>query len=540
MALISVDAGGLGRFMRVNKALCDLSGYARDELERSEVETLTHGEDLEHAVAAMARLLAGGSEGYQLEERLVHAESHAIWVLVSTTLVRDAAGEPLYCIRQVQDIEERKRFEGQLGFLADHDPLTGLYNRRRFVRELSQRMAYARRYGSGGAVLFLDIDDFKYVNDTLGHKTGDEVISAVGCIVQQRVRVTDVLARLGGDEFGVLLPEASEEEAQILARGLAAAVREGSAPLVGEGRPHVTVSVGVSAFDRPRGELTADDILVEADLAMYAAKEDGRDRVALSSSEHKERMRARINWTERLSRAVEDDHFVLYCQPILDLSSGSVSQHELLLRLRGEGELILPASFLYTAERFGSILALDRWVLSRGMRLIAEQRAAGRQLRLEINLSGRSVTDPQLPEFIEQELEATAIDPASLVLEVTETAAIANMDQARRFAARLGEIGCGFALDDFGAGFGSFYYLKHIPFDYVKIDGEFIRHLPASSTDQLILESIVGMCKGLGKRTIAEFVGDEKTVEVLREHDVDYAQGYHVGRPRPLNEALAT
>jgi EAL domain-containing protein (putative c-di-GMP-specific phosphodiesterase class I) len=237
---------------------------------------------------------------------------------------------------------------------------------------------------------------------------------------------------------------------------------------------------------------------------------------------------------------VQDGLFELYCQPIVKLANDSISQWELLLRLPGDGgELILPAQFLYTAERSGLILDIDRWVLSQAMRLIAEQRDAGCEVRLEVNLSGRSVGDPELLTLIEQGLEARAINPANLVLEVTETAAIANMDRARGFATKLRALGCGFALDDFGAGFGSFYYLKHIPFDYVKIDGEFIRNLPSSSTDQLILDSIVQMSKGLGKYTIAEFVSDSETVQVLKEHGVDYAQGYYLGKPRPVSEAQA-
>jgi EAL domain-containing protein (putative c-di-GMP-specific phosphodiesterase class I) len=252
-------------------------------------------------------------------------------------------------------------------------------------------------------------------------------------------------------------------------------------------------------------------------------------------------MRGSVTWTERLRKAVEESLFVLYCQPILDLRTDTVSQYELLLRLPGDqGEPILPAAFLYTAERSGLISAIDRWVVAEGIRVIAERRDAGQDLQFEINVSGPSVSDPELPEFIEEQLSATAIDPASLILEVTESAAVANMDQAMKFAARLTEIGCGFALDDFGAGFGSFYYLKYIPFDYVKIDGEFIRSVSASGRDQLILDSIVQMSKGLGARTIAEFVGDRETVGLLRDHGVDYAQGYHLGRPRPLPEGLSS
>jgi EAL domain-containing protein (putative c-di-GMP-specific phosphodiesterase class I) len=338
----------------------------------------------------------------------------------------------------------------------------------------------------------------------------------------------------------VLLPNATIAEARTLAESLLEAVRKGCSVPLGEGR-RLSASIGISGFNEPGKDLTPDDILIDADVGMYAAKEGGKDRVMVASEATKERMRSRVTWAERVRSAVKHDMFELYCQPIVSLASDSITQWELLLRLPGDGdELILPSQFLYTAERSELILDIDRWVLTQATRLIAQQRDAGHDLRLEVNLSGRSVGDTQLLDLIERELEGKAIDPASLVLEVTETAAIANMDRARDFATRLRAIGCGFALDDFGAGFGSFYYLKHIPFDYVKIDGEFIQNLPASSTDQLILDSIVQMSKGLGKRTIAEFVGDGDTVDVLKAHGVDYAQGYHLGRPRPVSIALGS
>ena len=537
IALISIDPQIEGSFLRVNRALCELTGYSSEKLQLTGIHALLHPDDLPTDIAAMKRLNEGEVDGFQLEQRLLHAERHAVWVTVNATLVRDATGNPLYCIRQLQDIEERKRYEGELGYLVEHDPLTGLLNRRGFVRELTQQIAYARRYGDGGAVLFLDLDDFKYVNDTLGHSTGDEVISDLARVVRKRLRETDIFARLGGDEFAVLLPHTSVSEAETVSNSLLEAVRDGCALSPGEGR-RVTISVGITGFQEPGKDLTPDDILIDADVAMYAAKEAGKDRVAVASKATKERMRSRITWAERVRRAVQDGLFELYCQPIVKLANDSVSQWELLLRLPGDGgELILPAQFLYTAERSGLILDIDRWVLSQAMQLIAEQRDTGCEVRLEVNLSGRSVGDPELLTLIEHGLKDRAINPANLILEVTETAAIANMDRARAFATKLRALGCGFALDDFGAGFGSFYYLKHIPFDYVKIDGEFIRNLPSSSTDQLILDSIVQMSKGLGKYTIAEFVGDSETVQLLKEHGVDYAQGYHLGKPRPVSEA---
>ncbi len=537
-ALVSIEAASAGRVLRANRALAALTGFAAEILERTVISALLHPDDAASDQAAMERLNAGELDGFQLEQRLLHAAQHAVWVTVDAALVRDDNGDPLYCIRQLQNIEERKRYEGELGYLVEHDPLSGLLNRRGFVRELTHEMAYSRRYGGAGAVLFLDLDDFKWVNDTLGHNVGDEVLTEVGRLLTERLRETDALARLGGDEFAVLLPHTSSKEALLLAKSLMASVRDECAVALPAGR-QVTLSAGINRFDRPGEDVTADDVLVDADSAMYAAKDAGKGRVAVASAATHDRIRSRVTWSERVRRAVQEGLFVLYCQPIIDLTSNTVFQWELLLRLPGDrGELILPAQFLYTAERSGLISEIDRWVSSEALKLIASQRDDGREVRLAVNISGRSVGDPELLALIKQGLEETGIDPASLILEVTETAAIANMDRARGFATKLQSLGCRFALDDFGAGFGSFYYLKHIPFDYVKIDGEFIRNLPASITDQLILDSIVQMSTGLGKHTIAEFVGDQETVRTLKEHGVDYGQGFHLGRPIPVSEAL--
>jgi diguanylate cyclase (GGDEF)-like protein/PAS domain S-box-containing protein len=547
IALVSIDPASEGRVLQVNRALCELSGASSAELLGTDLRAMLHPDDIDPDLAASTRLACGDHSGFRLEQRLLRGGREPVWVLVNAWLVRDASGKPIYCMRQLHDIDERKRFEGELGYLADHDPLTGLLNRRGFSLELTHQMADARRYGRGGAVLAIDLDDFKHVNDTLGHNVGDEVLRDFARTVQQRLRETDVFARLGGDEFAVLLPHASTGEAQTLSAGLLTAMRDADGVTIGEDR-RVTMSVGITDFHQPGKDLTADDILIDADLAMYEAKQAGKNRVAVVSATHRapvpsapgqKRIRSRVTWAERVRRAVREDLFVLHCQPIVELGSDTISQWELLLRLPGDhDELIKPAQFLYTAERSGLILEIDRWVLSEAIRLIAQQRDAGHQLRLEVNISGRSVGDPELLTLIEQQLQATSVDPSSLVLEVTETAAIANIGRARSFASSLTQIGCRFALDDFGAGFGSFYYLKHIPFDYVKIDGEFVRNLPASSTDQLILDSIVKMSNGLGKRTIAEFVGDHETVELLKAHGVDYAQGYHLGRPRPVSQAL--
>ena len=541
MAFASIDTQGFGSFLEVNPALCELTGYSEPELLATSVQALTHPDDAADAVSLLRELAAGEISRYQLEKRCVHASGDHAWVIVNASLLHDQQGRPLSAILQLQGIDERKHLEGQLEHLADHDPLTGLYNRRRFARELTRHIAYSRRYGGCGAVLMIDLDDLKRVNDRFGHAVGDELISGAAGLLRARLRSTDVLARMGGDEFAVLVPNATLPEAELLADELNHVLREecASSPAAVAGPPGVSASIGVAVFD-DRGDLTGHDVLVSADHAMYAAKEAGRDRYVSHSHDDAQQPggRGRLTWPGRIRRALEHDLFELHSQPILDLRTGDVPQHELLIRLPGEGsELIMPDAFLYTAERFGLVRELDRWVVSNAIELLA---ATGGALRLEVNLSGDSLTDADLPAFVESELERASVDPGDLIFEVTETAAIANIAQARSFIERLVDIGCSFALDDFGAGFGSYYYLKHLPLDYLKIDGEFVRNLPNSHTDQVLVRSVVEIARGLGKKTIAEFVGDEETVDVLKGLGVDFAQGFHTGRPRPVAEGLTS
>jgi len=532
MALSGLD----GRFIQVNDALCAITGYTREELEEMSFADLGHPADAGREEDMMRSLLSGEQSTYWMEKRYIDVVGQVVWVAVHATLVRAADGSPQHFLGQIQDVSERVRYEAQLQHMADHDPLTGLLNRRSFERELNQHITQVQRYGPEGAALVLDIDRFKHINDTLGHNIGDELIVKVAQTLRARLRESDVLARLGGDEFAVLLPRGGAAEANRVADEVLAAVRAQSVLTAAGRRRPITASIGIALFSDTE-RLSAEDVLVNADLAMYDAKEAGRDRAAAYSSQERgaSRMKARITWAERIREALEEDRFTLYAQPIVGLADGEVRQHELLLRMIDErGEVIPPAAFLGVAERFDLMPDIDRWVVARAIRLMAEQRAAGRDLVFEVNISGSSTGDPELLTIIERELAETGVDPVNLVLEVTETTAVANIPRAQQFAARLAELGCRFALDDFGAGFGSFYYLKHLPFDLLKIDGEFVRSCTTSTTDQLLIRAAVDIARGLGKKTIAEYVGDEATVELLRELGVDYAQGFHIGRPGPL------
>ena len=540
VCLISLGAADRGRLQQANPMLAELLGACAEDLGGVPLSSLTHPEDHAEIHARLAELAAGDVGQIEFEKRFMHRSGHPVWTLISAAPLPAAAGRPTVAVAHVMDISDRKRFEGQLQHLADHDALTGLFNRRRFGEELERARLHAKRFGEGGAVLFLDLDGFKFVNDTLGHAAGDELIGRVAGLLAANVRETDTLARVGGDEFAVLLARCDEAAAILVAEKLLATLRRDATTVRGDRGVRISSSIGIALFGGG-DEITADELVVEADIAMYDAKEAGRDCYAVyeRTAGHRELLSIRENWNERLRTAVARDEFVLHAQPIVPICSRGTPAFELLLRLPDDhGDLIPPGTFLYTAERFGLIEQIDRWVLRQAVRHLHASHSAGRDLMLTVNVSGRSMSDPTLGPYVAALLDDHCVRPQRLVIEITETAAITHIERARTLANELQGLGCQIALDDFGAGFASFYYLKHLNFDYLKIDGEFIHKLCATPTDQLVVQAVVTIARGLDMRTIAEFVGDDATIELLRELGVDYGQGFHLGRPAALDQSL--
>ena len=527
------------RVVEANPALARIVGFTPQELRGRPLSQLVHPEDLPRLSVAVAALRAGERRGMETEIRCLHATGQPVPTAVHAAALRDTDGGRSRVLVQVLDITERKRVEAHLQHMADHDPLTGLLNRRRFEQELERHVAHVRRYGPEGAVLVIDVDRFKQVNDAYGHTTGDRVIASVARVLHRRLRSTDTVARVGGDEFAVLLPKADRAEAEIVARRLVEAVRAQADPGDGE-RGHVTISVGATVLDE-RAELSAEAAVVDADLAMYDAKDSGGDGFAFFEAEvhARTRSRARTTWRDRIVDALAHDRFALVAQPVVDASSGVVVQHELLLRLTGShGDLIPPAAFLSIAERDGLIVAIDSWVARRAIGLLAELERNGAATPLEVNVSGRSLADTDLLAAIAGELRRTGIDPRNLVFEIPETAAVADIQLARAFAQQVRALGCRFAIDDFGAGLGSLYYLKHLPFDMLKLDGELVEQCSRTAADRLVIESAVRVAHGLGAVAIAEQVGDAETHALLASLGVDLIQGHHIAMPQPLAVAF--
>lgn len=428
-------------------------------------------------------------------------------------------------------ISALKQRDATLRKLAEHDPLTGLVNRGRFTELLREEVARMDRDGGSSALLFVDLDRFKYVNDIVGHAGGDKLLVQVANLLKSRMRETDVISRFGGDEFTVLARNVTREGALEVAKLIKEIMRDSY--FIDQQYPfNVYCSIGVAMIS-PRGG-SAEEVLLRADSACYEAKSGGRNRYHLYEvgDEGAANPLRDIGWSDLIKQALKDDRLNLAYQPIVRIDGQGPEYYEVLLRLPDlDGSTVPPSVFLPVAERFGLLADLDRWVIENAVRALAQFRAEGRDIVFSINLSGQTFDDPAIVKLIHENLRRYALPAGAVVFEITEQIAVRYMEKARRLMHSLTELGCRFSLDDFGVGFSSFNYLKHFPVSFIKIDGSFVENMTHETVDRAMVRSIAQIARALGKETIAEFVQNDATIDLLKQYKVDHVQGYHVGLP---------
>ncbi len=436
-----------------------------------------------------------------------------------------------------------QRYQTDLSFQTTHDSLTGLVNRREFERRIVAALNIAKSEQSEHVLLYMDLDQFKVVNDTCGHTAGDEYLRQLSAMLVDGLRKHDSLARLGGDEFGVLLEHCPQDRALQLADQLLGEIQDFR--FVWEGNSFTLgVSIGLVLINEQSENLSR--ILKAADAACYAAKDAGRNRIHVYDEDDSTLVRrhGEMQWVSRITEAVEEGRFHLYYQPIVPVDQRQIEglHMELLLRMEDRhGNIILPGAFLPAAERYNLMPHLDRWVTQTAFEWLAQNPDRLRELKLcTINLSGHSLGEGEFRQFVVEQLQKTGVPADKICFEITETAAIGNLMKATRFMSILRNLGCRFSLDDFGSGMSSFAYLKSLPVDYLKIDGLFVRDIMDDSIDYAMVKSINELGHVMGKLTVAEFVEKESILWKLREIGVDYAQGFGIARPRPLIEMDST
>ena len=414
--------------------------------------------------------------------------------------------------------------------LADHDSLTGLVNRSYFSRELDHELALAEGQVKPSALLFIDLDQFKYVNDTLGHAAGDRLLIQVSEALQNRMRDKDTIARFGGDEFTVLARGVDKREAQEVASSVLKLLQEMKF-VEGDQLLNIHCSIGVTMIDSHR--FSAHELLAQADMACHQAKTAGRNRSYFYEIEEdkKNKMIADMSWSQTIRNAIDNHGFVFCYQPIVSVKGNKCEYYEVLLRLPGKDELILPSAFLPAAERFGLMVEVDKCVISHAFLALSEYKKQGRIIKFSINISSQTFEDSSLIKFVREELKKNNISGSDIIFEITEQTAIKQLSRSKMIVRNLKALGCTFSLDNFGAGFSSLGYLKHVPIDYIKIDGTFIERLAKDTVDQTMVKSVVQIAKALGKQTVAEYVQDDETVRILKKIGVDYFQGNLIGKP---------
>lgn len=537
-AVITMDVEG--RVDRLNKIAQEMTGWNEREARGmllDEVMKVAIATTQEERVLAADGADGVADQGAQAAQpvRLIARDGREFTIEQNVAPIRDTSGQVIGSVMVFRDVSRSHELSRKLSWAASHDALTGLPNRRQFERRIAEMLDTARLERKRHALLYLDLDQFKVVNDTCGHVAGDELLRQLAGVLTSTMRSSDTLARLGGDEFGILLERCGTDNALAIAEKIRQAVVDFR--FVWQDKVfEIGASIGVMAISETSEGAAA--VMSAADVACYAAKDRGRNCVHLylPDDEVMSRRMGEMDWVQRIKQALKESRFCLYRQAIEpihgDMEKGS--HYEILIRLqRDDGSTVPPMAFIPAAERYNLMPAIDRWVVRSVLEFIAAH-TIDTDVRYAINLSGQSIGDAGLLEFITEEFRQRKIPPQVVCFEVTETAAIANLSQAGKFITALREIGCRFSLDDFGSGMSSLAYLKNLPVDSLKIDGAFVRDIVDDPVDYAMVNAINNIAHVMGIKTIAEFVENQDILDRLKTIGVDYAQGYHIHKPEPL------
>jgi diguanylate cyclase (GGDEF)-like protein/PAS domain S-box-containing protein len=529
MAIVASD----GHWVKVNRSLCEIVGYTEQEMLATHFQDITHENDLGNMMAEINKLLAGQTKTFQMEQRYLHKQGQAVWVLLSVTLVRDSEPDCVHLIFQIQDITDRKRAEERLLYDAFHDALTGLPNRALFIDHLKLSVERAkRRQDRLFAVLFLDFDRFKIINDSLGHMVGDQLLVGIARRLEACLRPGDTVARLGGDEFTVLLEDLNDtNEAIEVAERLQQTL---SLPFNLKGSEvFTTASIGIALSTI--GYEQAEEVLRDADTAMYRAKINGKARHEVFDKAMHASAMTILQLETDLRRAIDRKEFVLHYQPIVALETGVIRGFEALVRWQHpERGFISPGDFIPIAEETGLIIPIGQWVLEEACRQIRkwqEQFPQHPPLQVSVNLSGKQFTQANLIEQIRRVLRETGIDPRTLKLEITESMMMENIDTAINMLKQLRAIGIELSMDDFGTGYSSLSYLHRFPISTLKIDRSFVSRMTGNNENAEIVRTIVMLARNLDMNIVAEGVETESQVAQLKSLECEYGQGYFFSKP---------
>ncbi len=526
-----------GCVIRANPALGEIVGRAPEDLEGINVTDITHSDDRESSSAEMRHLVSSASVGYQIEKRYVHLNGREVWVAVSVSCVCDEQGAPLYLIGQVEDITERRALRENLAYAAIHDPLTGLPNRELFMDRLDGALRRATRARHEVAVIFLDLDRFKLINDSLGHEVGDQVLIAVADRLNAAMRATDTIARFGGDEFTVLCESVNDENDCVeVAQRLVEAMAQPLALQSGE--VFVSLSVGIALSS---AGTSGADMLRNADVAMYRAKERGPSRIEIYRDDDVQNVVSRLRTSNELHRALERNEMELHYQPFVDLHTETLVGMEALVRWRHPTRgLLLPQEFIPLAEDSGLIVPLGSWIFKEACRQTAawhDLRSGTDQdnvrLNISVNVSAVQLADPGFSRHVTEALSESGIDPDRVWLEITESTLMRDADEAVVILQGFRHLGLHIEIDDFGTGYSSLSYLQRFPVESLKIDRSFVNDLDRRSDNAAIVRAIIGLGDSLGLPIIAEGVERPGQVTRLKALGCHLAQGFLFGRPLP-------